>query len=68
MANKWMQHAVSHPGALHRTLGIPQGRKIPMSAIKSAEHSSNPLTRKRAFLAETFRHAHHASRGQPAHK
>jgi len=46
-------------GALDRSLGIPQGEKIPMSKIKKAEHSKNPLLRKRAHLAETLKGLHH---------
>lgn len=50
----WMEHAVSHPGALHQELHVPQGEKIPAKKMEQAEHSSNPLERKRAGLAETF--------------
>jgi hypothetical protein len=50
----WMQGAVQHPGALHRQLGIPQGKNIPKGKLAKAEHSSNPLLAKRARLAETF--------------
>lgn len=51
---KWIQGAIKHKGALHKTLGIPEGKKIPEKKLISAEHSKNPLTRKRAFLAETL--------------
>ncbi|MEJ0093807.1 MAG: hypothetical protein WDN46_10290 [Methylocella sp.] len=54
MAEKWMSGAVKHPGALHRELHVPMGQKIPDAKIKTAEHSDNPVERKRAFLAETF--------------
>lgn len=57
MAKKWMQGAVKHPGALHRTLGVPAGKKIPAKLLAKAAKSSNPLTRKRAALAKTFRKA-----------
>lgn len=51
----WMQKAFNpaKKGALHRALGVPQGKKIPMSKIEQAEHSKSPLLRKRANLAET---------------
>jgi hypothetical protein len=52
---KWMEHAVKRPGALHRKLGVPAGQKIPASKIAAAEHSSSPLERKEASLADTFR-------------
>jgi hypothetical protein len=51
----WMEGAVKHPGALHRELGVPAGQKIPAKKLEKAEHSSNPLERKRADLAETFK-------------
>ncbi len=53
--DKWMESADIHKGGLHKSLGIPMGKKIPVKAIKKAEHSSNPKERKQARLAETFR-------------
>lgn len=53
--SNWMQGAVKHPGALHRQLGVPQGKKIPASKLAAAANSSNPTLRRRAVLAETFR-------------
>lgn len=41
-------------GALHKELGVPEGKKIPAKKLKKAEHSKNPLEKKRAVLAETF--------------
>ena len=54
MSGNWMAGAVKHPGALHRSLGVPEGKKIPMAKIEKAEHSDNPTLRHRATLAETF--------------
>ena len=51
----WMQDAVKKPGSLRRTLHVPKGKKIPEAKLEKAEHSKNPLTRKRAVLAETFK-------------
>lgn len=51
----WIAKAVDKPGALHRSLHVPVGQKIPMSKIKKAEHSKNPTLKKRAVLAETMR-------------
>lgn len=51
----WMQGAVKHPGALRKTLKVKKGQKIPEEKLEKALHSKNPLTRKRANLAETFK-------------
>jgi hypothetical protein len=56
MSGHWIQSAVKHPGALHRSLGVPQGDKIPHSKIVKAAHSDNPTLAKRARLAETLSH------------
>jgi hypothetical protein len=55
MAN-WMAGAVKHPGALHKMLHVPAGKKIPAGKLAKAARSSNPLERKRASLAKTFKH------------
>lgn len=52
---KWIQGAIKKPGALHKELGVPAGKKIPEKKLKSAEHSKNPKERKRANLAETLK-------------
>ncbi len=51
----WMQHTVKHPGALKESLHVPKGEKIPLKKLMKAEHSQNPLLKKRASLAMTFR-------------
>ena len=56
---KWVQGAIKHKGALHKSLGVPEGKKIPEKKLEKAEHSSNPTTRKRAVLAETLKGMHH---------
>lgn len=33
----FIQGAIKKPGALHRELGVPQGKKIPAKKIKKAE-------------------------------
>lgn len=53
---KWIQGAIKHPGALHKSLGVPEGKKIPEKKLEKAEHSKNPKTAKRARLAETLKH------------
>ncbi len=52
---KWMQDAVKKPGALHKELGVPADKKIPAKKLNEATHSKNPLEKKRAVLAKTFR-------------
>lgn len=32
----WISGAIKHPGALHRQMGIPQGKKIPHSRLEAA--------------------------------
>lgn len=51
-------HIVIHPGGLHRSLGIPEGQKIPAKRLEAATHSSNPKTRKQANLAKTMKGWH----------
>jgi hypothetical protein len=52
---QWIQEMGMKKGALHKSLGIPENKKIPEAKLEKAEHSKNPLTRKRAALAETLR-------------
>ena len=51
----WIKGAIKKPGALHKTLGVKEGEKIPEKKLEKAEHSKNKLTAKRAHLAETFK-------------
>jgi hypothetical protein len=50
----WIKGAIKHPGALHKELNVPVGKKIPKSKIEKATHSKNPTERKRANVAETL--------------
>ena len=52
---KWRQAAIQQPGALHKELGVPEGKKIPVARLEKAEHSKNPTLARRARLAETLR-------------
>ena len=54
MAKKWIQDAISKPGALHRELGIPQGHSIPQATLESAANKGGKLGR-RARLAMTLK-------------
>ena len=58
MAKKFIQEMHMKKGALHKSLGVPQGKKIPEPKIKKAEHSKNPTLAKRARLAETLKGLH----------
>ena len=58
MAKNWIAGAIKHPGALHKTLGVPAGKKIPASKLAEAARSSNPTTRRRAALAKTLSKFH----------
>ena len=42
-------------GGLHRSLGVPEGQKIPAGKIEKATHSDNPKVRKQANLAKTLK-------------
>jgi len=61
-AGKWIQGAIEHKGALHKSLHVPMGEKIPAKKLAKAEHSSNPKLAKRAHLAETLKHLHRANK------
>jgi len=54
MAEKWIQKAISKPGALRKALGAKAGEPIP--AKKLAEAAKKPGTLgKRARLAQTLK-------------
>ncbi len=43
-------------GALRKELGTKEGEKIPAKKLEKAAHSDDPMTKKRAVLAENMRH------------
>jgi len=51
---KWIQKAIKHPGALHKELGVPMGKKIPAKKLNKAAHSKNKTLSRRANLAKTL--------------
>lgn len=53
MAKKWISKAISHPGALHKSLHVPAGKKIPAGKIAAAAKKGGTLG-KRARLAQTL--------------
>ena len=52
---KWIAKAIKHPGALHRELGVPEGKTIPAKKLAAAKKSDNPTLRRRANLATTLK-------------
>lgn len=55
--DKWIQGAIKKPGALHKELGVPEGKKIPEKKLKEAEKKGGKIA-KRAHLAETLKKLH----------
>lgn len=55
MPKKWIQKMHMKKGALHKSLGVPEGKKIPEKKLEKAEHSKNPTTVRRATLARTLK-------------
>jgi len=54
---KWIQEAIKKPGALHKELGVPMGRKIPAKKLSAAAKKGGKIG-KRARLAETLKSFH----------
>ncbi len=50
---KFIQGAIKKPGALHKQLGVPQGKTIPKAKIESAAKKGGKLGQ-RARFAETL--------------
>ena len=50
----WIQGAIKKPGALHKQLGVPEGKKIPASKLKAAAKKGGKLGQ-RARLAQTLK-------------
>jgi len=58
MAERFIQKAIKHPGALHRQLGVPQGKKIPAKKLAAAAKKGGKLGQ-RARFAETLKKLNH---------
>jgi hypothetical protein len=54
MAKNWIAGAIGKPGALHKEMGVPEGKKIPAGRLEAAAKKGGKLG-KRARLAETLR-------------
>jgi len=57
MAKHWIQEAIKHPGALHKELDVPEGKKIPAKKLAAAAKKGGKEG-KRARLAETLKKMH----------
>jgi hypothetical protein len=57
MAKHWIAGAISRPGALHKQLGVPQGKKIPEERLEKAADNEG-LEGRRARLAMTLKKMH----------
>ncbi len=53
-AKKWISGAIKHKGALHKELGVPEGKKIPEKKLQKAAKAGGKEG-KRARLAETLK-------------
>jgi hypothetical protein len=62
MAEKWIQKMGMKKGALHKELGVPEGKKIPAKKLESAAKKPGKEG-KRARLAETLRKLDGGHRG-----
>lgn len=51
---KFIQKAIKKPGALHKELGVPEGKKIPEKKLEKAAKASGKLG-ERARFAETLK-------------
>lgn len=54
MSKDWIKGAIKKPGALHRQMGIPAGKPIPVNALAKAATKPGKLGQ-RARLAETLK-------------
>ena len=54
MTGNWIKGAIKHPGALHKELGVPKGKKIPAGKLAKAAKAGG-VEGKRARLAITLR-------------
>lgn len=55
---KFIQKAIKKPGALHKELGVPEGKKIPEKKLDAAAKKGGKLGQ-RARFAETLKGLSH---------
>ena len=51
---RWIQGAIKKPGALHKQMGVPEGKKIPAAKLNKAAKAGGKLGQ-RARLAQTLK-------------
>ena len=54
MKKNWISGAIKHPGALHKELGVPKGKRIPDKMLDKAAKEGGKIG-KQARLAKTLR-------------
>lgn len=59
----FIQAAIKHPGALHKDLHVPKGKKIPVSKLKKAVKAGG-IEAKRANLALTLKKLSHKKKAK----
>lgn len=59
-AGHFIQHAIKHPGALHKEMGVPEGEPIPRHRLEAAASKGGELGR-RARFAIVLEHLHHGT-------
>lgn len=68
--NKWIQKAISHPGQLHRDLGIPEGEKIPIEKVRWAAQQPGKLGQRGRLALRFAKHnypvAHLKAKNDPS--
>jgi hypothetical protein len=53
-SKNWIQKAIKKPGALHKQLGVPAGKKIPAGKLAAAAKKPGKMGQ-RARLAQTLK-------------
>jgi len=51
-SKKFIQNAIKHPGALHRELDVPMGKKIPSKKLAAAAKKGGKLGERARFAEE----------------
>lgn len=49
MSEKFIQKAIKHPGALHKELHVPEGKKIPQKKLNTAANKGGKLGQRARF-------------------
>lgn len=50
----WIKGAIKRPGALHKELGVPEGKKIPKKKLDKAAKTGSPRVKRQVALAKTL--------------